>query len=50
MATGGNANLSRAFASRAFTSGFVTPSAKFVRTNSGEMIVTRGFRPASFAR
>jgi len=47
IAAGGIANLSRAAASWAFTSGFVTPSAKFVWTKPGEMIVTRSLSPAS---
>jgi hypothetical protein len=47
IASDGIANLSRAPSSRAFTSGLVTPSAKFARTNPGEMIVTRTFSPAS---
>ena len=34
----------------AFTSGFVTASAKFVRTKPGEMIVTRSLSPASRRR
>jgi len=38
IASGGSANSSRAPSSCAFTSGFVTPSAKFVRTNPGKMI------------
>jgi hypothetical protein len=48
IASGGIANLSRDSASWAFTSGFVTPSAKFVRTKPGEMIVTRSLSPASY--
>jgi hypothetical protein len=41
IASGGIANLSRDSASLAFSSGFVSESAKFVRTKPGEMIVTR---------
>src|SRR6266571_3760755 len=41
IASGAIANLSRDAASWAFTSGFVTPSVKFVRTKPGEMLVTQ---------
>jgi len=50
IASGGIANLSRDSASLAFTSGFVTDSAKFVRTKPGEMIVTRSLSPASWRK
>jgi hypothetical protein len=33
-----------------FTSGFVTPSAKSVRTKPGEIIVTRSLSPASWRK
>jgi len=50
IASGGIASLSRDAASWAFTSGFVAPSVKFVRTKPGEMIVTRSLSPASWRK
>jgi len=50
IASGDIANLSRDAASWAFTSRFVTPSVKFVRTKPGEMIVTRSLSPASWRK
>jgi hypothetical protein len=48
IASGGIANFSLEAVSCAFTSGFVTSSAKFVLTGPGEITVTRSLSPASW--